>query len=115
MRISDWSSDVCSSDLLLTRYLVVSRLAAPGAQEPAEATRPLVARACSCQSWDDLLASYEEARQSVDQRWQAIVEQYGEAEDGDRKSVVEGKSVSVRVELGGRRRINKQNKRSKRN
>src|SRR3546814_11045842 len=30
--------------------------------------------------------------------------------EGDRKSVVEGKSVSVRVDLGGRRTIKKKNK-----
>src|SRR3546814_20773762 len=34
------------------------------------------------------------------------------AERGDRKSVVEGKSVSVRVDLGGRRIIQKKNYRS---
>src|SRR3546814_6786356 len=86
MRWRTWALGLLPPELiraheLLTRYLVVSRLAAPGAQEPAEATRPLVARACGCQSWDDLLASYEEARQSVDQRWRAIVEQYGRSEE----------------------------------
>src|SRR3546814_13098572 len=35
--------------------------------------------------------------------------------DGDRKSVVEGKSVSVRVDLGGRRIIKKKKKRSPEN
>src|SRR3546814_12433803 len=34
----------------------------------------------------------------------------GELDDRDRKSVVEGKSVSVRVELGGRRTIKKKKK-----
>src|SRR3546814_13696989 len=58
---------------LLTRYLVVSRLAAPGAQAPAQATSPLAARACGCPSWDDLLSSYEAARQSVDKLWRAIL------------------------------------------
>src|SRR3546814_20823444 len=33
----------------------------------------------------------------------------GKANRGDRKSVVEGKSVSVRVDLGGRRIIKKKN------
>src|SRR3546814_12358624 len=35
--------------------------------------------------------------------------------EGDRKSVVSGKSVSVRVDLGGRRIINKNNRMKQRN
>src|SRR3546814_14868893 len=37
----------------------------------------------------------------------AIRSEAGVAVGGDRKSVVQGKSVSVRVDLGGRRSINK--------
>src|SRR3546814_21155280 len=66
MRISDWSSDVCSSDLP-TRRDQPSRPARGRAGRPAPTPR----RAA------------------------------------DRKSVVEGKSVSVRVDLGGRRIIKK--------
>src|SRR3546814_9935309 len=67
MRISDWSSDVCSSDLTC----------------------------CSC--WDrnsaDGLATPRRPRSVM--------------ANTDRKSVVLGKSVSVRVDLGGRRIIKK--------
>src|SRR3546814_12471300 len=37
-----------------------------------------------------------------------LVSQYGVSSNQDRKSVVEGKSVSVRVDLGGGRNIKKQ-------
>src|SRR3546814_14896749 len=70
MRISDWSSDVCSSDLHA---------------EPM--------------SLDDALRLAETRAPELQAR---------EAGLEDRKSVVEGKSVSVRVDLGGRRIIKKQ-------
>src|SRR3546814_16070680 len=69
MRISDWSSDVCSSDL------------------------------SNCgEEHDDVLwaaGGLSPARQAD--------------HASDRKSVVSGKSVSVRVDLGGRRIIKKKN------
>src|SRR3546814_1749980 len=76
MRISDWSSDVCSSDLepkLLETQL--SAILRAGAHGPVRILLPMIS--------------------SVGQ---------------DRKSVVEGKSVSVRVDLGGRRIIKKKKK-----
>src|SRR3546814_13227750 len=72
MRISDWSSDVCSSDLV--------PLPVPG------------------RIFDGFFAL---------RRWQA-----GRARDRrspDRKNVVKGKSVSVCVDLGGRRFTKKKN------
>src|SRR3546814_17379199 len=99
MRISDWSSDVCSSDL-------PRRLADP----------------------DPVGIEVEEGQEQLDRRAVGEIEQHGdrrqEDEDEqqrrrpalhprrhpgrghdrhDRKSVVKGKSVSVRVALGGRR------------
>src|SRR3546814_20536493 len=41
---------------------------------------------------------------------EALTQNKATATTADRKSVVEGKSVSVRVDLGGRRIINKKNK-----
>src|SRR3546814_18094386 len=95
MRISDWSSDVCSSDLNLIdpepahidpdvgeaeeRH---DREGHPGVQrmfEPVQRRIPAVGR----------------ARRALGR---------------DRKSVVSGKSVSVRVDIGGRRMIKKQNR-----
>src|SRR3546814_11115755 len=97
MRISDWSSDVCSSDL------------------------------------DACLAARDD-RRVRDRQTQRVAEQRGDGEpvgdradhggfgergdvapgrmagfEADRKSVAWGKSVSVRVDLGGRRIIKKNN------
>jgi [glutamine synthetase] adenylyltransferase / [glutamine synthetase]-adenylyl-L-tyrosine phosphorylase len=66
---------------LITRYLVVSRLVTPGSDEPAEETRPLVARACGAEDWADLLAQIATARQSVGAAWTAIAEEFGDADD----------------------------------
>src|SRR3546814_5830164 len=84
MRISDWSSDVCSSDLVL----------ADAFDHPAP----------------DLLAEVpgldvfgEDRALGVGLHHLGLVGHLGK----DRKSVVWGKSVSVRVDLGGRRVIKK--------
>src|SRR3546814_1335457 len=81
VRISDWSSDVCSSDLRATAPLSRRR------GRPRRADRGLAGR-----SWRSSSASG------------------GRPGRADRKSVVSGKSVSVRVDLGGRRIIKKKNK-----
>src|SRR3546814_10937129 len=75
MRISDWSSDVCSSDLGRA-----ARPTAPGRARGRPGRR---------------------ARRAGRRRPRAC--------RADRKSVVKGKSVSVRVDLGGRRIIKKKN------
>src|SRR3546814_12039164 len=108
MRISDWSSDVCSSDLDVE-----------GAEQPwinAERTglvagapdggEPLLER---------LAVSLRETAQHgdasrpgpvMDQCFQRLG-RHRQAGKGDRKRVVEGRSVSLRVDLGGRRIIKK--------
>src|SRR3546814_18577453 len=86
MRISDWSSDVCSSDL---GYLLGPKLIELGFQAREEL--PLVSLAGPY--LDELSAL------TGDTVHLAIRE--------DRKSVVEGTSVSVRVDLGVRRIIKK--------
>src|SRR3546814_12780957 len=90
MRISDWSSDVCSSDLrscLRSQHglrTIVRR------RRMANCARV----GCRFQASDD----------GVDHRaGLARVAQ-------DRKSVVSGKRVSVRVDLGGRRILKKTNR-----
>jgi glutamate-ammonia-ligase adenylyltransferase len=57
---------------LLHDLLVVLRLVSPSSAEPPEASRPLVALACGAASWDELLARYEAARQSVSELWRAV-------------------------------------------
>src|SRR3546814_11945678 len=81
MRISDWSSDVCSSDLLAVVQLEAEPRRRDDRKVPARVGR------------DGL---------------QVPVHHPGRLPRAeDRKSVVSGKSVSVRVDLGGRRIIKK--------
>src|SRR3546814_13244523 len=88
MRISDWSSDVCSSDL-----------AAPSSIhamiQPSHVLRndQTLITSCTIRTGSSSAA--------------AVAGGSTNAAKGDRKSVVEGKSVSVRVDLGGRRIIKK--------
>src|SRR3546814_17705206 len=78
MRISDWSSDVCSSDLPGAG----AAAAGDGERQAAVAPGPRL-------------------------RASAGLGHRRSGDAGDRKSVVSGKSVSVRVDLGGRRIIKK--------
>src|SRR3546814_14708146 len=89
MRMSDWSSDVCSSDLI----------------------------ASACCAWRLQPGSRHGGNRHA-QHADAIERIEKVAHNNlpmceDRKSVVSGKSVSVRVDLGGRRIINKQSKHTK--
>src|SRR3546814_16657341 len=96
MRISDWSSDVCSSDLIggACDRLAKRRLANPRRADQAQDGRlEFIHPLLHGQVFDNALLDL----------FQAIVVRVQQ----DRKSVVEGKSVSVRVDLGGRRIIKK--------
>src|SRR3546814_12271009 len=84
MRISDWSSDVCSSDLQWHRSQSLRR------------------RGCgnrNGQSRIRIFRRIEEQGRHLDLRSARPM--------ADRKSVVSGKSVSVRVDTGGRRILKK--------
>src|SRR3546814_16562901 len=109
MRISDWSSDVCSSDL------VVGAVAQRRCD--TEATHPRadqVVRGCL---GGGVGAARVVGRGLGEAEWVAELEVAIDLVGGDvvepgavtadRKSVVEGKSVSVRVDLGGRRIVKK--------
>src|SRR3546814_11699093 len=103
MRISDWSSDVCSSDLSArlrasrsaTSYL--RPIAAMNAGSIGDGSLRTVGggpiRSDPCAS-----GPFRAARESLSGASPSV---------RDRKSVVSGKSVSVRVDLGGRRIIQK--------
>src|SRR3546814_18659562 len=106
MRISDWSSDVCSSDLPYLRYWLDTTQAGSFcmvdppegrvADWPEEAFRTV-------------RATYWGMISEVDRQIGRLVERLQAAGAWeDRKRVVSGKSVSVRVVLGGRRSIKKQ-------
>src|SRR3546814_20394921 len=116
MRISDWSSDVCSSDLSFQRrllhYVREVEFSAWSGDVDIHFGRADAATAAELGCFDVVLTSppYGDSRTTV---------QYGSASAicldvvsriQDRKSVVSGKSVSVRVDLGGGRLIKNKNK-----
>src|SRR3546814_17949098 len=88
LRISDWSSDVCSSDL--------GDVAAPRRQGARRRGH-------------DALAQHDLARARLDEARKQAQRRGLDAARGDRKSGGKGKSVSGRVDLGGRRIIKKKN------
>src|SRR3546814_21197812 len=96
MRISDWSSDVCSSDLESASYAQGGRGPALGLAH-AERVGEV---ACGGLR---VAGRFPQGRPAG--RHQGAVLRF--PWQVDRKSVVEGKSVSVRVDLGGRRLIKK--------
>src|SRR3546814_12964153 len=105
MRISDWSSDVCSSDL---QYVLLHQGAYVGpwwrvATQAGEKNALHAIR----QPEIAILFQVQEDHATVNLAVRHIVAQLVRhgvfLEAKDRKSVVSGKSVSVRVDLGGRR------------
>src|SRR3546814_14540172 len=95
MRISDWSSDVCSSDLRL--------LLRPGLVAARRARRPWAAAALQrarARRRRPPPGAGDEGRQRphLARHLPGV-----DAPPAARKSVVDGKRVSVRVDLGGRR------------
>src|SRR3546814_14346488 len=123
MRISDWSSDVCSSDLAekdkiagaakLKERLDAARLELDQAQRGGDLARAGELSYGTIPQLQKQLADAEGATKgamlreevtdddiaAVVSRWPGI--------PVDRKSVVEGKSVAGRVDLGGRRFLKK--------
>jgi len=57
---------------LLTRLLITLRLVSPGSEEPVDASKPLVARACGMADWAALLGAYDEARALIRQEWRRV-------------------------------------------
>src|SRR3546814_11853493 len=98
MRISDWSSDVCSSDL-------------PQRNEDGGRCDPEHHRFIRHHPAHDETSSCLILPSSRSRRPRATWPRSGRGSSPsptrDRKSVVEGKSVSVRVDLGGGRIIKK--------
>src|SRR3546814_15780114 len=104
VRISDWSSDVCSSDLRGPR-----RGAGEDRTDAAAGTAPAPVvpdpRQGPCEARRDRVR---------DQRGALRARPAGRGDPGrqDQKRAVWGKSVSVRVDLGGRRHIKKKKQES---
>src|SRR3546814_15043507 len=121
MRISDWSSDVCSSDLKLVKQFRSDDLSFVHVpDERDEAFRDLV------RAWGGAKSDLRQAKQRLKsfllvhgvrytgnadwrdahRRWLSEFT-FPEPCSQDRKSVGSGQSWSVRVDLGGRRIIKK--------
>src|SRR3546814_18040285 len=104
MRISDWSSDVCSSDLRAVHRHRHAHLAERNAVEQDLHVVDRVdrdARLADIAGNARVIAVIAAMRRQIERDRQPLL-------PGDRKSVVSGKSVSVRVDLGGRRLFQKQ-------
>src|SRR3546814_14356729 len=103
MRISDWSSDVCSSDLV--GHLPV------GTTEERERALVLDTGTRGTGGQHVTLLTEIAIEQALRKLARELASQYKVVYGRpDRQSVVEGKSVEVRVALGGRRLINKKKK-----
>src|SRR3546814_11964455 len=128
MRISDWSSDVCSSDLRTVRATYWGMIS-----EVDRQIGRLVERLKAAGAWDStVIALTSDHGEMMGDHWTLGKFGYFDqayhvplilrdprhragfggrvaafTEAVDRKSVVWGKSVSVRVDLGGRRIIKK--------
>src|SRR3546814_19946392 len=103
MRISDWSSDVCSSDLIgVLSGGVVRRLARDRHVMDMAFTQ---ARIGDADKAGALLQLVDRMRASIAHRRLDPADKLMDPVL-DRKSAVSGNSVSVRVDLGGRTIIN---------
>src|SRR3546814_16190017 len=103
MRISDWSSDVCSSDLGLRKsyeamFVAYLRTFARLGLQAVPVRAPTGPIGGDLSREFHILADTGASALFYDAAIEAVT---------DRKSVVEGKSVSVRLNLGGRRIIKK--------
>src|SRR3546814_15504270 len=113
MRISDWSSDVCSSDLGAPERDAVKEPEASCYDRPALVETP-AARARRMLSMNDPLPDrttaldlgeagpFSAERRDLLPRWRQLLSCERESW-ADRKSDVSGKRVSGRGDLGGRR------------
>src|SRR3546814_20280058 len=105
MRISDWSSDVCSSDLDL---LAASGHGLGGVENEVQQNLLNEARPgdhfgqIGCRLETDLHL----AQKTVSQQLQRLAR---DGHDIDRKSAGQGKSLSIRVDLGGPPHLKKKN------
>src|SRR3546814_19353097 len=124
MRISDWSSDVCSSDLLRHRRSVKRALAGAASAANSSSRKPIQQDRpgkCSLASvaaahWRAVAPSQHNTSNSncLQATGESVMRpeltgsSLGRVQD--RKSVVEGTRESVSVDVGGRRIIKKKKK-----
>ena len=61
---------------LFTRFLVTMRLVAPDLAVPPLATQALLARACNCANWTELLAELKTKRHEVIREWRRVCAEF---------------------------------------
>src|SRR3546814_11953335 len=108
MRISDWSSDVCSSDLIGIAVLGKDQCHLGQCLECIFDVELHRGRLVDRGGWNTKVGDRDVLL--VELRHELLSKR---TEQQDRQSVVSGKSVSVRVDLGGRRLIKKNKIKSK--
>src|SRR3546814_16715774 len=113
MRISDWSSDVCSSDLATRPTTPSSKRGGTNGSSTRTRTRmgsiaPSVAGTLRRTASSPAPRNRDAGGEHRDQQ-RVRCRGRGVVAAADRKSVVWGKSVSVRVDLGGGRLLKKKN------
>src|SRR3546814_18959974 len=109
MRISDWSSDVCSSDLIHDPEPAQEQGVDLGGQDQRERVDPEDDGELLLTDTETFLEDERSSGDVGDHRGHHQSTAQGDGQE-DRKSVVAGKGVSVRLYLGGRRSIKKQSK-----
>jgi glutamate-ammonia-ligase adenylyltransferase len=67
-------TSIIEAQRLLTEMLITIRLIAPQTTRPSEESCELMARACGAESWSDLLARHDAARQSISALWEKVKE-----------------------------------------
>src|SRR3546814_12810161 len=121
LRISDWSSDVCSSDLR-EQPLALRRLQGIEREEEQPEQQPKIrierpadrdARTVHSSAHRKGQTANDPMRVGCDVLPVDLVAASGQRTRHDRKSVVSGKSVSVRVDHGGRRGMKTQKNQTK--
>src|SRR3546814_12118388 len=102
LRISDWRSDVCSSDLQALQVHLDTALCRVPDRAVDKAVQVEVAPEFAVDAAEQVFVERRRHAQGV-----VVGGDHDRRNLQERKSVVEGKSVSVRVGLGGRRIIKK--------
>jgi glutamate-ammonia-ligase adenylyltransferase len=67
-------TNVIEAQHLLTEILITIRLIAPETTTPSEESCELMARACGSETWSELLARHDDARQSISALWEKVKE-----------------------------------------
>src|SRR3546814_16465741 len=111
MRMSDWSSDVCSSDLLPARvdYRALPRVTFTDPEIAHVGLTETEARERHGDKVRALTWAFaENDRAQAERATEGLVKGLAGERGRDRKSVTWGKGGAVRVSLGGRRVVKKQ-------